>query len=122
MTFQSDQNCSRIEEEVQIQSSKKGGGEQKEPEVEEKLEEVGVQKLIEKTAPYTQTAYPGGREAIRTSFLKRFVPESGIDAILCSVNDRTHRQYDYVLRKWWSYCTRHLLDPFHTVSRQSYPF
>ncbi|VEN48392.1 unnamed protein product, partial [Callosobruchus maculatus] len=28
-------------------SSKKGGGEQKEPEVEEKLEEVGVQKLIE---------------------------------------------------------------------------
>nr|CAI5863572.1 unnamed protein product [Callosobruchus analis] len=48
-------------------SSKKGGGEQKEPEAKEKLEEVGVQKLVE---------------------------------------------YDYVLRKWWSYCTRHQLDPF----------
>nr|CAI5869208.1 unnamed protein product [Callosobruchus analis] len=73
----------------QIQSAKKGGGEQKEPEIKKKLEEVGVPKLVEKS-----------------------VPESGIDAILCSVNDRTHRQYDYVLRKWWSYCTRHLLDPF----------
>nr|CAI5869207.1 unnamed protein product [Callosobruchus analis] len=36
-----------------------------------------------------------------------------IEVPLSAKNDiLTHRQYDYVLRKWWSYCTRHLLDPF----------
>lgn len=31
---------------------------------------------------------------------------------MCSISENTHRQYDSVLKKWWIYCGKNLLDPF----------
>ncbi|XP_043481257.1 uncharacterized protein LOC122510567 [Leptopilina heterotoma] len=57
-----------------------------------------------KTPSSSQQTYPGGRELIREAFLKKGVPESGIELMLRSLSSSTIKQYEKPMRLWWLYC------------------
>lgn len=57
--------------------------------------------------------YPGGRHLIRKAHELRGVPNEAMSVILSSITDSSHKQYETCFKKWWTFCAKKELDPFH---------
>ncbi|CAH2015186.1 unnamed protein product [Acanthoscelides obtectus] len=59
-----------------------------------------------------ENTFPGGWEFIGEAFLRRGVPENGLQAIKASLSPSTLRQYSSKLKKWWQFCISKGYIPF----------
>nr|CAH7748019.1 unnamed protein product [Callosobruchus chinensis] len=46
------------------------------------------------------------------AFQKKKTPEEGIPIFLASVPEKTLKQYNALLRRWWEFCIKNAIDPF----------
>lgn len=61
-----------------------------------------------------ETAYPGCREIVGRAYRLKHMPEDAIEIILASTSEKTQKQYNSALKKWWTFCLSQNLDPFST--------
>ncbi|XP_072948702.1 uncharacterized protein [Epargyreus clarus] len=62
---------------------------------------------LDETQPtHTPENYPGCRDTVRKSFLKRGISPSSIDIMLASLSENSIKQYDTCLRKWFLFCSK----------------
>ncbi|XP_061721260.1 uncharacterized protein LOC133528068 isoform X1 [Cydia pomonella] len=61
---------------------------------------------------YSPKDYPGCRDLIRRSMMKKFVPESAICIMLASLSNSSLKQYDSCLKKWFSFCINNQVDVY----------
>lgn len=59
-----------------------------------------------------EESFPGGWNCIRETFLRRGVPEVGLQTIKASLSETTLKQYSSYLKKWWLFCKTNNHDPF----------
>lgn len=59
-----------------------------------------------------ETTYPGCREIVERAYRLKNMPEDSIAVILASICEKTLKQYDSALRKWWNFYLSHKLSPF----------
>lgn len=60
-----------------------------------------------------EAPYPGGRTFVRQSFIRRDVPEIGLDPMLASLAPNTFNQYNAYYKKWWSFCNKLHKNPYN---------
>nr|CAH7748127.1 unnamed protein product [Callosobruchus chinensis] len=58
-----------------------------------------------------QGDFPGSREIIRQSYIKKGVPETAIEVITASLTKGTLRQYTACFRRFWQFCADYNRDP-----------
>lgn len=56
--------------------------------------------------------FPGCGQYIRESFVKRGLPQNGMESVLASISESTKIQYSSYLSKWWAFCISQRVDPF----------
>ncbi|XP_039764889.1 uncharacterized protein LOC120637233 [Pararge aegeria] len=60
----------------------------------------------------TEKPYPGCRDIIRRSLLRRDVPLATVNIMLASLAESSIKQYDVSIKKWFVHCTRYSINMF----------
>nr|CAH7758415.1 unnamed protein product [Callosobruchus chinensis] len=77
---------------------------------------------VEFSSSRTSSPYPGCGTFIRMAFVKKNVPEEGIPILLASVSEKTMKEYNVVLRRWWEFCMKNAIKPLeYNLSEKLYP-
>ncbi|KAJ8911110.1 hypothetical protein NQ315_003372 [Exocentrus adspersus] len=78
----------------------------------EKIIEDRATGILTKPSP-SSSDFPGGRQIIRTSFLKKAIPADTIPLLISSISDSTLKQYSGCYRKYWRFCKERKVDPYN---------
>ncbi|CAH2226594.1 jg17276 [Pararge aegeria aegeria] len=71
-----------------------------------------VCKNEQRSTSLAQTPYPGCREALRQSFIRKGAGLEATKLMLASFSDSTVKQYNTSLKLWWQYCSESNTDAF----------
>ncbi|XP_045763681.1 uncharacterized protein LOC123866270 [Maniola jurtina] len=67
---------------------------------------------ILRSSSLAQAPYPGCREALRQSFIRKGACPASSTLMLASLSDSTVKQYNTSLKLWWQYCVENNVDVF----------
>lgn len=58
------------------------------------------------------SSFPGGRSFVTQAFKLQSMEDKTIDVMMASISESSHKQYETVYRKWWSFAQDHNLSFF----------